>query len=60
VVVSESSLVRVFDDGVIIGEILPELWLVSRESMYISHPRIEEKRDRNITVVTQENTTQEL
>lgn len=30
VVVSESSIVRVFDDGEIVSEILPELWLMSR------------------------------
>jgi diadenylate cyclase len=30
IVVSESSIVRVFDDGVIVAEILPELWLLRR------------------------------
>ena len=28
VVVSESSMVRIFDDGEIIGEIIPELWML--------------------------------
>jgi DNA integrity scanning protein DisA with diadenylate cyclase activity len=34
VVVSESSIVRVFDDGEIIGEILPELWLLQNYSLH--------------------------
>jgi len=32
VVVSESSVVRVFDDGRMVSEIIPELWLFSRYS----------------------------
>ena len=38
VVVSESSIVRVFDDGEIIGEILPELWLLRNYSLHLSYP----------------------
>lgn len=38
VVVSESSIVRVFDDGEIIAEILPELWLLQNYSLHLSHP----------------------
>ena len=34
VVVSESSMVRVFDDGELISEIIPELWMFKR---YTSH-----------------------
>ncbi len=30
VVASESSIVRIFDDGKIIAEIIPELWLIQR------------------------------
>ena len=30
VVVSESSMVRVFDDGVLVAEIVPELWMLDR------------------------------
>lgn len=52
VVVSESSMVRVFDEGELIGEILPELWLIGRESSYIHRPKISESRDQNITVIT--------
>jgi diadenylate cyclase len=38
VVVSESSIVRVFDDGEIIAEILPELWLLSNFSLHLAGP----------------------
>lgn len=40
VVVSESSIVRVFDDGEIIAEILPELWLLRNFSLHLSQPYI--------------------
>lgn len=33
VVVSESSIVRVFDDGRIISEIIPELWMLRRHGL---------------------------
>ena len=51
VVVSESSVVRVFDDGELISQIIPELWMLSR---YHSHffgggPHGEEEE---VTVVT--------
>ncbi len=38
VVVSESSIVRVFDDGEIIAEILPELWFLSNFSLPLAGP----------------------
>lgn len=38
VVVSESSIVRVFDDGEIIAEILPELWLLQNYSLHLAGP----------------------
>jgi diadenylate cyclase len=38
VVVSESSIVRVFDDGEIIAEIPPELWLLRNYSIHLSQP----------------------
>lgn len=55
VVVSTSSVVRVFDDGEIVGEILPELWLISRASIHIPSPQIEERPEEKITVVTKES-----
>lgn len=42
VVVSESALVRVFADGALIAEVLPELWLLSRYSVQLSAPFSEE------------------
>ena len=38
IVVSESSIVRVFDDGEIIAEILPELWLLRNFSLHLAQP----------------------
>lgn len=54
IVVSTSSIVRVFDEGEIVGEILPELWLIGRASIYIPHPLIEESEEEKITVVSKE------
>ena len=36
IVVSESSIVRVFDNGEMIAEILPELWLLQKYSVHLS------------------------
>ena len=36
VVVSESSVVRVFDNGEIVAEIIPELWLLRRHSIHLT------------------------
>ena len=46
VVVSESSIIRVFDDGEIISEIIPELWLVRKEVVHIKNPsgKIEQRK----------------
>ncbi|HZS03732.1 MAG TPA: diadenylate cyclase [Blastocatellia bacterium] len=38
IVVSESALVRVFDDGNLIAEVLPELWLLSRHNVQLRAP----------------------
>ncbi len=43
VVVSESSVVRVFNEGKLIAEIIPEIWLFGNESFKISGPREEQK-----------------
>lgn len=58
VVVSTSSVVRVFDNGEIVGEILPELWLISRASIYIRSPQIAESPEEKITVVVKEKDDQ--
>ncbi len=38
IVVSESALVRVFADGALIAEVLPELWLLSRRNVKLHAP----------------------
>ena len=43
VVVSESSVVRIFNEGKLVAEIIPEIWLFSKESFKISGPRKEQK-----------------
>ncbi|GIX48845.1 MAG: hypothetical protein KatS3mg131_3056 [Candidatus Tectimicrobiota bacterium] len=55
VVVSESSIVRVFSGGKLIAEILPEMWLISRFSSYIKRPRFTEHPAENIAVVSSED-----
>jgi DNA integrity scanning protein DisA with diadenylate cyclase activity len=45
VVVSRSSVVRVFGQGEIIAEILPEVWMLGRESIKIQRPYVETKTD---------------
>ena len=51
VVVSESSMVRVFDDGKLVAEIIPELWLMDRYNVQFSAPD-EEERVSEITILT--------
>ena len=53
VVVSESSVVRVFDDGKMISEIIPELWLLRRYSLHLSTP-YSTRSAANMTVVTKD------
>ena len=43
VVVSQSSIVRVFNEGKLIAEIIPEIWLFGNEGFKISGPREEQK-----------------
>ena len=38
IVVSESSMVRVFDDGKLVAEIIPELWLMGHYNVQLSKP----------------------
>jgi diadenylate cyclase len=51
VVVSESSIVRVFDDGEIVSEIIPELWLLRQQSAQIREAE-EIQRTQRVTVVS--------
>jgi DNA integrity scanning protein DisA with diadenylate cyclase activity len=51
VVVSESSIVRVFDDGEIISEIIPELWMFARYGSHLAGP-ISEINEEDLTIVS--------
>jgi DNA integrity scanning protein DisA with diadenylate cyclase activity len=51
VVVSESSIVRIFDDGEIISEILPELWMFARYSSHLEGP-VSEIKEEDMTIVS--------
>ena len=53
VVVSESSVVRVFDNGELISEIIPEIWMMSRYSLHLAGP-YRERTEQQIRVVTKE------
>lgn len=44
IVVSESAMVRVFDNGSLIAEIIPELWLLSHHNVQLRRPPIEERK----------------
>ena len=46
VVVSESAVVRVFDDGELVSEIIPELWLFSRYTRRLEGPYSERIGER--------------
>jgi diadenylate cyclase len=52
IVVSESAMVRVFDKGGLIAEIIPELWLLSHHKIQLCGPYLEE-RDRDLAVLVQ-------
>lgn len=50
VVVSESSMVRMFDDGELVSEIVPELWMIGGYTSRMEG-RIFTRRDEDITVI---------
>jgi DNA integrity scanning protein DisA with diadenylate cyclase activity len=51
IVVSESAMVRVFDDGKLVAEIIPELWLMDQYNVMLSTP-YEEQRVGEMAVLT--------
>ncbi|MFW6126789.1 MAG: DNA integrity scanning protein DisA nucleotide-binding domain protein [Thermodesulfobacteriota bacterium] len=53
VVVSESALVRVFDHGDLVSEIIPELWMLSRYSLHLAQP-YSERTEEQLTVLSKE------
>jgi diadenylate cyclase len=46
VAVSESSMVRMFDDGELVSEIVPELWMLRRYSSQLKGPTYERQEGR--------------
>ncbi len=42
IVVSESSMVRVFDDRKLVAEVIPELWLIDHYNVQLAKPYQEE------------------
>ena len=50
VVVSESSMVRMFDDGQLVSEIVPELWMIDGYTSRMEG-RIFTRRDEDVTVI---------
>ncbi|MFO7890342.1 MAG: diadenylate cyclase [bacterium] len=53
VVVSESSVVRIFDGGKIIAEIIPEVWMLQRASRRLQDSEVEEFEKENVTLVSE-------
>src|SRR6266496_5931988 len=53
IVVSESSVVRLFCHGQLVGEIIPELWMMNRRDMQL-HGRVEKKTVGDLAVITPE------
>ena len=51
IVVSESSMVRVFEGGELLAEIIPELWLMDHYNVQLSKP-YEEERVGDLAVLT--------
>lgn len=54
VVVSESAVVRVFDQGELVSEIIPELWMLSRYSLHLTQP-YSERTEEQLTVLSKED-----
>ncbi|QDG52604.1 hypothetical protein FIV42_18235 [Persicimonas caeni] len=51
VVVSQSSIVRIFDDGHLVTEILPELWMLQIHGMIVHEDSVEKISEGEFTVV---------
>jgi DTW domain-containing protein YfiP len=53
VVVSESAIVRIFDAGRLIAEIIPEVWLFAKEATRIKGP-CREKTVGDVKIISQQ------
>jgi diadenylate cyclase len=51
VVVSESSVVRIYAEGVLENEILPELWLLHRYISHFAQPQLRNDTAQNLAIV---------
>jgi DNA integrity scanning protein DisA with diadenylate cyclase activity len=51
IVVSESSVVRLFDDGKLVSEILPELWMLHRQDLHLVREGSAPETEGDLTVV---------
>ena len=58
IVVSESSIVRVFDHGALVAEIIPELWLLSRHETAL-RGHIKRDEQHQLAIVTGAETDSE-
>jgi hypothetical protein len=58
VVVSESSVVRIFDDGEIVSEIIPELWMFRRHGLNLEGPYSTRTNEQK-TIANKKGTTRE-
>lgn len=52
IVVSESSVVRVYSSGVLVTEILPEIWLLHRYMPHIVKPSFESDDVQNLGIIS--------
>lgn len=59
IVVSESAMVRVFDNGRLIAEIIPELWLLSHHSVQLRGPYREERQGDVAMLISHEEYSNE-
>jgi hypothetical protein len=51
VVVSESAVVRLFDDGELVSEVLPELWMLHRYGSALWGVETSRETEGELTVV---------
>jgi DNA integrity scanning protein DisA with diadenylate cyclase activity len=55
IVVSQSSVVRVFWDGRVRAEIIPELFLLSQDQLFMPHPAVRQLPQAGITLAVAED-----
>ncbi|MCB0126177.1 MAG: diadenylate cyclase [Caldilineaceae bacterium] len=58
VVVSESAVVRIFDDGELISEIIPELWMLRRYGLLLAGPYSLRKAE-DVTIASKRTQTKQ-